>query len=75
MRRTADSYDWEADQRHAELIITGMGLLLESKPLSSLGRKLTAKEREEDDEEELAPDHLQLEPTSWQEIGPTLPSL
>ena len=81
VRRTADGYEWEADQRHAELIIAGIGLLPESKPLSSPGRKLTAREREEDDEEELAPDepanteHLQLEPTSWQEIGPTLPSL
>ncbi len=41
---------------HAELVIDGMGFLPNSKPASSPGRKLTANERGEDDEEELSPD-------------------
>ncbi len=33
-----------ADQRHAELLIAGLGLAPDSKPLTNPGRKLTAKE-------------------------------
>ena len=44
VRRTEDGYEWEADQRHAELLIAGLGLAPDSKPLTNPGRKLTAKE-------------------------------
>ena len=53
VRRTTEGYEWEADQRHAELIVSGMGLLPSSKPLAAPGRKLTNKEREEDNEDQL----------------------
>jgi hypothetical protein len=54
VRRTARGYEWEADQRHAELIIAGVGLAPDSKPLMAPGRRLTSKELSADDEEELA---------------------
>ena len=54
VRRTTEGYEWEADQRHAELIISGMGLLPQSKPLAAPGRKLTKKEQEDDNEDELS---------------------
>ena len=53
VRRTEEGYEWEADQRHAELIISGMGLLPQSKPLAAPGRRLTKKEQDEDNEDEL----------------------
>ncbi len=49
-------HEWEADQRHAELLIAGVGLLPDSKPLSSPGRKLTTRERDQGDQEELSAD-------------------
>jgi hypothetical protein len=48
-RRTENGYEWEADQRHAELIIASAGLDSESKPLSNPGRKLAGKELDEPD--------------------------
>ncbi len=45
-RGARSGYEWEADQRHAELIATGVGLLPDSKSLTTPGRKLTAKEWE-----------------------------
>ena len=50
MRRAAAGYEREADQRRAELIATGVGLLPGSKPLTTPGRKLTAKEWEKEAE-------------------------
>ena len=50
VRRTAEGYEWEADQRHAELIIEGMGLKMDSKPLAAPGRKLTSQEMDKGDE-------------------------
>jgi hypothetical protein len=44
VRRAADGYDWDADQRHAELLIAGVGLLPDSRPLSHPGRKLASTE-------------------------------
>ena len=81
VRRTADGYEWEADQRHAELIITGMGLLPESKPLCPRDASSRPRKGKKMMRRSWLPtrpantEHLQLEPTSWQEIGPTLPSL
>ena len=59
VRRTADGYEWEADQRHAELLTSGVGLLQDSRPLSSPGRKLTSKEL--DTEPELLDDRSATE--------------
>jgi hypothetical protein len=50
-RRTADGYEWEADQRHAEMIVASAGLDDDSRPLTNPGRKLVGKEI--DDEPEL----------------------
>jgi hypothetical protein len=50
VRRTDAGYEWEADQRHAELLIEGAGLTEDSRPLSNPGRKLTAKELETEPE-------------------------
>jgi hypothetical protein len=50
VRRTDAGYEWEADQRHAELLIAGAGLTQDSRPLSNPGRKLTAKELETEPE-------------------------
>jgi hypothetical protein len=50
-RRTEDGYEWEADQRHAEMIVASAGLDGESRPLTNPGRKLAGKEI--DDEPEL----------------------
>jgi hypothetical protein len=44
VRRSEDGYEWEADQRHAELLIESAGLDSESRPLSNPGRKLSTKE-------------------------------
>ncbi|CAE8604343.1 unnamed protein product [Polarella glacialis] len=46
VRRTDAGYEWEADQRHAEMLIKSAGLDHESRPLSAPGRKLTSKELE-----------------------------
>ena len=45
-RRTEDGYEWEADQRHAEMIVASAGLDGESRPLTNPGRKLAGKELE-----------------------------
>ena len=50
MRRTAEGYEWEADQRHAELLVAGAGLGEDSRELNQPGRKLTAKELEKENE-------------------------
>jgi hypothetical protein len=50
VRRTGDGYEWEADQRHAELLIESAGLDKDSRPLSNPGRKLTGKELETEPE-------------------------
>ena len=50
VRRTDDGYEWEADQRHAELLIESAGLDHDSRPLSTPGRKLTSKELEAEPE-------------------------
>jgi hypothetical protein len=50
VRRTGAGYEWEADQRHAELLIAGAGLTEDSRPLSNPGRKLNAKELETEPE-------------------------
>jgi hypothetical protein len=50
VRRTAEGYEWEADQRHAELLVAGAGLGEDSRELNQPGRKLTAKELEKEDE-------------------------
>ena len=49
-RRTADGYEWEADQRHAELRIASADLNQDSRPLSNPGRKLTSKECDQEPE-------------------------
>ena len=43
VRRTAEEYKWEADQRHAEILARELGLTPESKPVACPGRKLTQK--------------------------------
>ena len=45
-RRTADGYEWEADQRHAEMIVASAGLDGDSRSLTTPGRKLVGKELE-----------------------------
>ena len=50
VRRTAEGYEWEADQRHAELLVAGAELGEDSRELNQPGRKLTAKELEKEDE-------------------------
>jgi len=59
VRRTPNGYEWEADQRHADLIISGAGLAGDSKSLATPGRKLTAKEQEVA-EEPLGPEQATL---------------
>ena len=49
VRRTQDGYEWEADQRHAEILARELGLTPESKPVACPGRKVTQKEVEDDD--------------------------
>ncbi len=49
-RRTTDGYEWEADQRHAEMIVSSAGLDDDSRPLTSPGRKLVGKEIEDEPE-------------------------
>ena len=49
VRRTSDGYEWEADQRHAELLIRESGLNETSRPLTNPGRKLTRKEEDEEE--------------------------
>jgi hypothetical protein len=46
VRRAATGYEWEADQRHAELLIAGARLAEDSRPLNNPGRKLSTKELE-----------------------------
>jgi hypothetical protein len=46
IKRSEDGYEWEADQRHAELLIEGAKLGSDSRPLSNPGRKLSTKELE-----------------------------
>ena len=46
VRRSEDGYEWEADQRHAELLIENARLEHDSRPLSNPGRKLSSKELE-----------------------------
>jgi hypothetical protein len=46
IRRSEEGYEWEADQRHAELLIESAGLDSESRPLANPGRKLNTKELE-----------------------------
>ena len=48
---TSQGIEYEADQRHAELIIAGCGLVGNSKPIGTPGTKLP---EEEDDEEEVS---------------------
>jgi hypothetical protein len=50
VRRTAEGYEWEADQRHAELLVAGAGFGEDSRGFNQPGRKLTAKELEKEDE-------------------------
>lgn len=49
-RRTESGYEWEADQRHAELLVASAGLQADSRPLSCPGRKLTGRELEAEPE-------------------------
>lgn len=46
VRRTEHGYEWEVDQRHAELIASGAGLSASSKPMACPGRKLSSAGRE-----------------------------
>ena len=43
-RRTANGYEWEADQRHAEFLIASADLHQDTRSLASPGRKLTSRE-------------------------------
>ena len=47
IRRTAHGYEWEADQRHAEILARELGLTADSKPVCTPGRMLGQKEIEE----------------------------
>merc|ERR1711965_429190 len=49
VRRTSDGYEWEADQRHSELLVRELGLNSESKPVACPGRKLSQKEIDNND--------------------------
>ena len=48
-RRTSSGYEWEADQRHAEILGTELGLAEGSKPLTVPGRKLTKEELDQEE--------------------------
>ncbi len=48
-RRTHEGYEWEADQRHAGMLICGEGVLPESRGLSAPGRKQTKEELDRED--------------------------
>ncbi len=43
VRRTADGHEREADQRHAELLIAGVGLQPGSRPRPNSGRNVASK--------------------------------
>ena len=47
--RTGDGYEWEADQRHADILAQELGLTEESKPLCVPGRKRTQLDLEADE--------------------------
>ena len=49
VRRTSEGYEWEADQRHSELLVRELGLNSESKPVACPGRKLSQKEVDNSD--------------------------
>ena len=57
LRRTAAGYEWEADQRHGEIIVRELGLTEDSKELTVPGRKLTKAELDGDEEELSAAEH------------------
>lgn len=46
VRRSEAGYEWEADQRHGEIITRELGLTEESKPLTVPGRKRTKAEQD-----------------------------
>jgi hypothetical protein len=50
-RRTVNGYEWEADQRHAEIMAQQLGLDQDSRPLTNPGRKLAGKELDAEQEE------------------------
>jgi len=50
-RITREGYEWEADQRHAEILVREAGLAPDSRALSIPGRKATPKERDEEAQE------------------------
>ena len=47
VRRSQSGYEWEADQRHVEILAREMSLIADSKPVACPGRKLSQKELEE----------------------------
>ena len=50
---TSEGIEYEADQRHAELIIQGLSLKADSKSVNTLGESSARQDVTEDDDEEL----------------------